>query len=87
VSARKFSKAVDCHNCGNGFSGDIIKTRKGIYCSFCGQVFPEGITPLLIKNKSHNTEKRKLWDKSHNTEKRKLWDKQVKKQNENKREV
>ena len=38
------------HNCGDGFKGNIIKTKKGIYCSFCGQMFPDGITPLAVKN-------------------------------------
>ena len=51
MNAGKFSKAVGCHNCGDSFIGEIIKTRKGIYCSFCGQVFPDGLTPMLIKKK------------------------------------
>jgi uncharacterized Zn finger protein len=46
----KLSKVVGTHSCGDGFKGEIIKTRKGIYCSLCGTVFPDGITPLLVRS-------------------------------------
>lgn len=45
----KLSKVIGIHSCGDGFHAEIIKTRKGMYCSLCGTVFPDGITPLLVK--------------------------------------
>jgi protein-arginine kinase activator protein McsA len=46
----RMAKVLGCHNCGDGFKGEIIKTKKGIYCSLCGMVFPDGVTPLLVKS-------------------------------------
>jgi hypothetical protein len=50
MSLLKLSKVIGIHDCGEKFKGQIIKTRKGIYCSLCGTVFPKGLTPLLVKN-------------------------------------
>lgn len=50
MSLIKLPNKIGYHNCGDGFKGDIIKTKKGMYCSLCGKVFPDGVTPLLVKS-------------------------------------
>jgi len=35
----KTGKSSSLHNCGNGFKGQIVKTRGISFCGFCGKEF------------------------------------------------